>query len=158
MGNPWSETKTKIQNGCLSDGSCITEPKRHQSLTSVGSRPEKLGPRGLPSAQLKGPRKTLKNPAGNRRFGTHIGPNTGRTQAKNARSGAHKPIPIDFGPASRCFHHDTTFRNCEIAQPSPVREGHRRRPCGKVGIHPAARRPPSLHSPGPSQGIIPARP
>ncbi len=47
------------------------------------------------SAELKVLRTAFQNPHTNRRFGTKIGPQTGRTQAKNARDGARKPEQTD---------------------------------------------------------------
>ncbi len=37
----------------------------------------------------------------------------------------NKPMPIDFGPVSRCFDRDPKLLNCEIAQPSRKRDGAR---------------------------------
>ncbi len=71
----------------------------------------------LRSADLKGPRTIFKILAGNRLFGTQIGPNTRRNQTKNARGGAYKPEQTDSD--------DPKLLKCEIAQLSPS-HGHAR--------------------------------
>ncbi len=43
------------------------------------------------SAELERARKTFKDPAENRRFGTKIGPKAERIQTKNALGGAQGP-------------------------------------------------------------------
>ncbi len=63
-------------------------------------------------------------PAGNRRVGAQIGPQTGRSQAKKGLGRrpqtGKKPIPLDFGPVSGCLDHDPKLLDCEIAQPRTI--------------------------------------
>jgi hypothetical protein len=67
------------------------------------------------SAELKGARKTFKDPAGNLRFRAGIGPERKQSQAQNTRQvprNRHTTIPNDSGPASACFDDDPKLFNC----------------------------------------------
>ncbi len=73
------------------------------------------------SAELKGPGETSKDPAGMRRFGTQVGPRTGRSPSKNTRGGARKPAQTDsdrFRTDFGVFPLRSKTLNSKQAQPS----------------------------------------